>query len=85
MCVRVYMYLYILSCDERIKKNSEILPYIIYVDIESLIKKFDGFANSQENSSTTKIGEHIPCEYSMSTIWAFNNIENKHSLCGKSV
>ena len=31
-------------------------------------------------SSTTKIGEHITCEYSMSTIWAFDTIENKHTL-----
>ena len=30
--------------------------------------------------STTKIGEHIPCGYSMSTIWAFDHIENKHTL-----
>ena len=26
------------------------------------------------------IGEYIPCRYSISTIWAFHNIENKHSL-----
>ena len=30
--------------------------------------------------STTKISEHIPCGYSMSTIWAFDHIENKHTL-----
>ena len=34
----------------------------------------------QENSSTTKIGEYIPCGYSMSTIWAFDNIENNCTL-----
>ena len=52
------------------------MPYIIYADIESLIKKI--------NFSTTKIGEHIPCGYSMSTIWAFDYIENKQTLyCGK--
>ena len=28
----------------------------------------------------SKIGETIPYEYSMSTIWAFDNIENKDSL-----
>ena len=55
------------------------MPYIIYVDIESLIK-IDGCANNLENSSKTKIGEHIPCGYSMSTIWAFDHIENKHTL-----
>ena len=37
------------------------MPYIIYADIESLIKKkIDGYANNPENVSTTKIGEHIP-------------------------
>ena len=42
------------------------MPCIIYVD--SLIGKIDGCANYPENSSTTKIGEHIPCGYSVSTI-----------------
>ena len=36
--------------------------------------------NNPENLSTIKIGEHIPCGYSMSTAWAFNNIVNKHTL-----
>ena len=55
------------------------MPYIIYADIGSLIKKIDGHANNPESSSTRKIGEHIPCGYSMSTIWAFDHIENKHT------
>ena len=42
------------------------MSYIIYTDIESLIKKKVKYANNPENSSTTKIGEHI---------------ENKHTLC----
>ena len=41
------------------------MPYIIYADVKSLIKKIDGCANNLENSLTTKIGEHIPCGYSM--------------------
>ena len=56
------------------------MPYIIFADIESLIKKIDECASSPEKSSTKKIGEHIPCGYSMSTIWAFDYIENKHTL-----
>ena len=36
------------------------MPYIVYADIETLIKKIDGRANNQEKSSTAKIGEHIP-------------------------
>ena len=60
------------------------MPYIIYADMESLIKKIGGCANKSENSLTTKIQEHIPCPYSMSTIWAFDNIENKHTIiCAK--
>ena len=43
--------------------KSDKMPYIIYADIESLIRKIDGCANNPENSSTTKIGEHIPCGY----------------------
>ena len=64
--------------------DSDKMPYIFYGDTESLIKKIDGCANNPENSSTTRISESIPCGYSMSTIWAFDHIENKHTLyCGK--
>ena len=60
--------------------KSDKMPYIIYADIESLIKRRDGCVNNPENSSTTKKGQHVPCEYSMSTIQAFGNIEKKHTL-----
>ena len=50
------------------------MPCIIYVDTESLIKKLDGCGNIPDNSSATKIVEHIPCGYSMSTIWAFDHL-----------
>ena len=33
-----------------------------------------------EKSPTKKVGEHIACGYSMSTIWTFDNIGNKYSL-----
>ena len=59
-------------------------PCIIYADLESLIKKIDECANHPEKSSTTKVGDHISWEYSISTIWAFDDIENRHSLnCGE--
>ena len=54
--------------------------YINYADIESLIKKIDGCANNPKNSSTKKIGEHITCGYTMSTIWAFDIKEKRHTL-----
>ena len=60
--------------------KSDKIPYIIYADIESLNKKIDGCANNQENSSTAKIVEHMPCGYLMSAIWAFDYIETKHTL-----
>ena len=49
--------------------KSDKMSYIIYADIESTFKKIDGCANNPENSSTTKIVEHISCGYSMSAIW----------------
>ena len=56
------------------------MSYIICGDIEYLIKKIDGCANNPKNYAATKIGQHIPCGYSMSTIWVFDNLENKHIL-----
>ena len=61
--------------------KSHKMPYIIYTDIESLIRKLDGCANNSEKSSTTKIVQHVPCGYSMSKIWGFDHIENKYTLC----
>ena len=69
----------ILEFNQYIKSNK--MPYIIYADIGFLIfKKIDRCANNPENSLTTKLGEHIRCGYSMSTILAFDHLENKHNL-----
>ena len=38
--------------------------------------KIDGCKNNPESWSTTKVGEHISSDFSMSTI--FKSIENKH-------
>ena len=35
-------------------------PFIIYADIEYIMEKIDGCKNNPENSSTTKVCEHIP-------------------------
>ena len=56
------------------------MSYIIYADIKSLIRKIDGCANNPEKSWAIKIGEHIPCRYSMTAIWRFDHIESKHNL-----
>ena len=60
--------------------KSERMTCIIYADIESLIRKINGCANNPENSSTTKIVEHIHCWYSMSATWGFDHIEDKYTL-----
>ena len=51
--------------------KSNKMSCIIYADIESLIRKIDRCANNPEKSSKMKIGQHIPCRYSVSTIWEF--------------
>ena len=56
------------------------MPHFIYADFESLIRKIDGCENNPEYSSTTKIGQHIPFGYSMSTICGFDHLQNKHTL-----
>ena len=61
-------------------KKSDIVPFIIYADLEFVIKKIDGCKNNHENSSTTKVSGHIPSGFSMSTISSFRNIENKHDV-----
>ena len=56
------------------------MPYIIYVDLLSLIKKVNACANNSEKTSTIKIGKHVPSGYSLSAIWEFYHIENKYTL-----
>ena len=55
-------------------------PLIIYTDLECLIPKIDGRKNNPENSSTTKVGKHIPSGFSMCAIMSFKSIENKHDI-----
>ena len=48
--------------------------FIIYADLECIIEKIDGCKNNPKNSSTTKVSEHIPSGFSMSTISSFKSI-----------
>ena len=46
-----------------------------------LTEKIVGCKNNPENSSTTKVGKHIPSNRSrLSTISWFKSIENKHCV-----
>ena len=61
-------------------KKSDKAPCIIYADFECIIEKIDGCKNNPENSSTTKVSEHIPSDFSISTISSFKSIENKYGV-----
>ena len=41
------------------QKSDEVL-FVIYANLEYLTENTDGCKNNPENSSTTKVGEHIP-------------------------
>ena len=55
------------------------LPFIIYADLECLWKKIDTCQNNPDLSSTTKINQHIPSEYSIYTNCSFDKSNNKLS------
>ena len=56
------------------------MSYIIYAELESLIKKRDWCGSNLEKCSPTKIGEQIPWGYLMSPIWVLDNIENEYII-----
>ena len=56
------------------------MPYIKYAELEWLVKRIEGCANNPQKSSTRKTGGHIICGYSVSTVWGFDHIKNKHTL-----
>ena len=61
-------------------QKSDKVPFIICADLECIIETIDGCNNNPENSSTTKVSEHIPSGFSMTTISSFRSIENKHDV-----
>ena len=61
-------------------QESDKAPLIIYAGLECIIEKIDGCKSNPENSSRTKVSEHIPSGFSMSTISWFRSIENKHDV-----
>ena len=60
-------------------QKSDKAPFIIYADLECIIEKIDGYKNNPENP-TTKVSEYIPSGFSISAIWQFRSIENKHDV-----
>ena len=58
-------------------QKSDKAPFIIYADLESIIKMINGCKNNLECSSTLKVNKHVPSGFSMSTISSFRSIKNK--------
>ena len=53
------------------------VSFIIYADVESLLKKMSTCQNNPEKSSTTKINEHPLSVYSLLTHCVFDATKNK--------
>ena len=56
------------------------IKYIVYADLEFLIKKQMDVQTIQKNLQQKNYVNLIPENIQCQTIWAFDNIENKHSL-----
>ena len=57
-------------------------PFIIYSDLECILKKIDTCQNNPDLSSTTKINQHMPSGYSIYTSCSFDKSNNKLSYYG---
>ena len=56
-------------------------PTILIMQILDLcLKKIDDCKYNPEKSTTIKIGKHMPCRNSASTIWTLDGIKNKHDV-----
>ena len=53
------------------------VPFVIYADLECLLKKMSTCINNPNESSTTKINKHIPSCYSIFTSCSFDESKNK--------
>ena len=53
------------------------VPFIIYADLECLLKKKNTCQNNHEKSYTEKKAEHIPSGYSLVTCCSFDKSKNE--------
>ena len=53
------------------------VPFIIYADLECLLKKINTCQNNHEKSYTEKKAEHIPSGYSLVTCCSFDKSKNE--------
>ena len=52
-------------------------PFIIYADLECLLRKMNTCHNNPEKSSKTKINKHTPSGYSLFTNCSFDTTKNE--------
>ena len=57
-------------------QKSKRVPFVIYSYLECLLQKTND-ENNDQNKSTIKINNHIPCGYSIYTQCSFDNTKNK--------
>ena len=74
-----------LPCSKKItsiiKRNfSKNALFIIYADLECIIEKIDVCKINPENSSATKVNEHILSRFSISLVSSFKSLENRHDV-----
>ena len=65
----------ILKCNHGEKSLK--VPFIVYADLESLLKKMNTCHNNPEKSSKTKINKHAQSGYSLFTHCSFDTTTNK--------
>ena len=53
------------------------VPFIIYADLECLLKKMSTCINNPNESSTTKINKHTPSGFFIFTSCSFDESKNK--------
>ena len=53
------------------------LPFVVYADLECLLKKMSTCYNNPEKSSATKINKHTSSNYSLFTHCSFDKTKNK--------
>ena len=53
------------------------VPFVVYADLECLLKKMSTCQNNPKESSTTEINKHTPSGYSLFTHCSFDKSKNK--------
>lgn len=54
--------------------------FVAWIAAATIYQKVDACKKSSIKSSTVILGEHIPCGYSLSTIWVFDGIKTNYDV-----